>query len=234
MLVPKIVKQSIEDILQLIFPPVCIVCKSTIWNKTDPPLVCPKCLKSCKPVTREFIHAQILNRLEDCFLDELYVGLQFNETMQALIHHIKYMQMNGLAAKVALFAQRFIEEEISAEKIDIAFPVPLHPLREKERGYNQSAYIARGFFKQTGIIVRTDSLERNRPTQSQTKLNREERRSNVHNAFQLPRTETILGKTVALVDDVVTTGATINECARVLKVGGAVKVVGIALATPVN
>lgn len=154
--------------------------------------------------------------------------------MRAVIHHFKYRRMNYLALQIASFLKKFFSQELEAQKIDLAFPVPLHPAREKERGYNQSAYIARGLFDESKIPVAEEILIRIRQTESQTRLNREERRTNVSGAFQLLPVGNGAGKTVALVDDVITTGATMNECARVLKEGGTKRVIGVALSSPLD
>lgn len=113
-------------------------------------------------------------------------------------------------------------------------PVPLHPIRQKERGYNQSKFISKGMVKILGGTIIENALTRDKNTVSQTTLNREERQQNVHQAFQMGRPSAISGKTIILVDDLITTGATMNECARVLKENGAKQVIGVAVASPIG
>jgi len=109
-------------------------------------------------------------------------------------------------------------------KIDIIIPVPLHKVKERERGYNQSFYIAKGISENNNLIIDKTSLQRVYYTTTQTKLNLLQRKSNIKNAFLVKDNNNIANKNILLVDDVVTTGSTINECARVLLENGAQKV----------
>ncbi|MDE2847219.1 MAG: ComF family protein, partial [Gemmatimonadota bacterium] len=106
----------------------------------------------------------------------------------------------------------------------------LHPLRRRERGYNQSACIARGISDVTGIPVLEDVLGRNRNTPTQTSLSPEARMANVEGVFELARSDAVGGATVSLVDDIFTTGATINSCARALLQAGAGRVFALTVA----
>ncbi|GAB4375543.1 MAG: hypothetical protein Kow0042_21070 [Calditrichia bacterium] len=142
--------------------------------------------------------------------------------------------MIRLAQNAGILAASCLSHFTTNEPLDLIIPVPLHPVREKERGYNQSYHIARGLFSQSGLPIHQNLLRRIRHTRSQTELNREERRNNVDQAFQVVHDPEIKGKTIALIDDVVTTGATLNECARVLKLAGARRVLGFTLSTPLD
>ena len=106
------------------------------------------------------------------------------------------------------------------EGIDVIVPVPLTKKREKERGYNQSYHIAIGISEATGIPIITDAVRRVVFTESQTRKSKEERQTNVADAFRLVSSAGIEGKHVLLVDDVITTGATIFSCAGELLKGG--------------
>ena len=106
---------------------------------------------------------------------------------------------------------------------DWLIPVPLHPTRKRERGFNQSGEIARHFSRIVGIPVAQHWLLRTRPTKVQAGLTRRERRHNVSGAFAMSKQADVDGKTVLVIDDVFTTGATLNECARILRQSGATK-----------
>jgi ComF family protein len=114
-------------------------------------------------------------------------------------------------------------------KTDLIVPVPLHPNRQKERGYNQSLLLAEQLSTTLGQPLDTKSLIRQRMTQSQMTLKRAERKTNVANAF-ICQSDRLSGKTILLIDDVCTTGATLNACAEALKNSGVTAVFGLTLA----
>jgi ComF family protein len=109
-------------------------------------------------------------------------------------------------------------------------PVPLHPAKCRERGYNQSEYICQGIHAVTGLRVITGLLKRQRYTESQTHLEIEERRKNVAGAFVLDPSAEVSGRTFLIVDDVITTGATMSACAKTLGDHGAGIVIACSVA----
>lgn len=231
MKLPKFVTQQVEGILQIIYPPVCFICKKVDADVSVSRTICHNCLKSLKPISKKFIQREVLNRIDQCFLDNLWVAYQFDEIFQQIVHLIKYNQMNHLVKYVASYAKISIFSKIQIEHNMIIVPVPLHVSREKERGFNQSKYIAQGLFEKD---VSENILIRMKPTKSQTTLDREERKQNVLDAFVVLDSSLLSGKRVILVDDVVTTGATMNECAKVLKMNGVIDVIGVVLASPLT
>jgi ComF family protein len=117
-----------------------------------------------------------------------------------------------------------LKEQIINWNVDIIVPVPLHSLRKFDRGFNQSKYIANGIGNEIGINVKSNILKRIRYTETQTNLTLKEREENISNAFQAKHKKMIEGNTFLLVDDIITTGATIKECGKVLLANCAVKV----------
>ena len=113
---------------------------------------------------------------------------------------------------------------------ELLVPVPLHPQREAKRGYNQAALLAVALGEEIGLPVAEQALQRVRNTASQTKLTRQERRVNVNAAFEMKTGADFQGKHVVLVDDVATTGATLEACAITLLQGGAKNVSAFTLA----
>lgn len=109
--------------------------------------------------------------------------------------------------------------------------VPLHPKREQSRGYNQSYLIARELGRELGIKNEPRLLARVKNTHSQSLLKRDERLENIKDAFRITDTSRVEGKAIFLVDDILTTGATLNECSRVLKGAGAKKIVAAVIAS---
>jgi ComF family protein len=112
---------------------------------------------------------------------------------------------------------------------DLIAPVPLHPRRFRQRGYNQSALLALELGRRLEMPVREDAMQRTRHTAPQVNLGVEERRANVHGAFSARR-RLVSGRRVILVDDVLTSGATLEACAKALQEAGASRVCGFTLA----
>ena len=118
----------------------------------------------------------------------------------------------------------------TVREADFITAVPLYPRRERERGYNQAVLLAAKLAKRTGIPFRGSIMYRNRPTATQTRLTAAQRLHNVKGVFSVPRPRRVRGARVVLVDDVMTTGATVNECARTLQSAGAASVMVMTIA----
>ncbi len=153
-------------------------------------------------------------------------------TLQLLIHQLKYSGMRGVGEELGKEVGRLLQASLPGVHFDGVVPVPLHRVKQRERGYNQSVCIAQGIRSVTGIPVAGSILLRGRYTETQTKLDAEQRKENVRDAFILApgRKSAIRGKTYLLVDDVITTGATIVSCARVLASEGAGKLYAASIA----
>jgi len=143
-----------------------------------------------------------------------------------LVQALKYRAWLGLAS---FFAQRLASR--ANEAADLLIPIPLHPDRLAQRGFNQALEIARGLAARTGVILDPRAARRVHNTAPQTDLPHEERAKNIRGAFETRGDLT--GKAVAVVDDVMTTGATANELARVLKRAGAARVHNLVVARAV-
>ena len=152
----------------------------------------------------------------------------FGPQTQALIHAFKYQGYSFLADFLGeRMAQEFIKYP-ELTPIDWVVPVPLHPKKRRVRGYNQSQLLAESFCKRTGLLLRGEVLLRQRDTLSQARLKRAERLTNMAGAFAaLPE---VKGKRILLIDDVATTGATLEGCAVALKQAGAKQVTAFTLA----
>jgi ComF family protein len=158
----------------------------------------------------------------------------FEDPLKEIIHQFKYRSHRSLARPLSelLFSvYRSHEEDYSS---DLIVPVPLHKSRERTRGFNQAFELSKPFGRMVRIPVSTSVLVRVRPTKVQAGLSRRERRLNVAGAFQLSQTKPIEDKALLLVDDVFTTGATLNECAKILKRNGARRVNVLTLARVVR
>ncbi len=146
------------------------------------------------------------------------------------IHQMKYGGKAYLARPLGKLMAYFATDWLEDCDRYLIMPVPLHPKRLRERGYNQSLLLARAMSLLLGIKIDLLSLRRVKNTRSQTGLNSEERKKNVRGAFALDREKDFKGQSIILVDDVATTGHTMNECAKILKTAGCEEVLCLVLA----
>ena len=164
-------------------------------------------------------------------IDGIRSPLAFQGVVRRAVHQLKYGHFKALAAPLGQLLAEYVRLEVVAA--DVLVPVPLHSRRLRERGYNQSALLAAEVGKLNGTPVVEGSLVRLRHTKAQVKTaGAEERQRNLSGAFCC-RDERLSGKRVLLVDDVCTTGATMNSCAIALREAGASSVWGLALAREV-
>ncbi len=181
-------------------------------------MICDSCWHDLPEINED---RDLLKEIQSKFSTEIYFSKviaiwEFSPTIQIAIHHLKYKNFKMLAERIGIFmAERLSRLSLSMENT-ILIPVPLHKTRMRERGYNQSALLCRVIASQTGFTYNDQILKRIRYIQSQTKLNVSERLANVHGAFKVASPKEIVNKIIILVDDVITTGATANECAREL------------------
>ena len=148
--------------------------------------------------------------------------------VQHLIHELKYKGNADAGIFLGQELGKNLKDAPLFQSIDYLIPVPLHPKREKERGYNQSLVIARGISEVTGIPIDENYLVRSVNTTTQTHKSKEERWKNVKDIFEVRHPEQLEGKYVLLIDDVLTTGATLEACALKLS---AIKGITISCAT---
>lgn len=151
-------------------------------------------------------------------LDGMRAAVAYDAVPRRIALRLKHGRRPGLAETIARRLERLVD---AADTPPLIAPVPLHRWRIWSRGYNQSALIGRALARRTGLPFVPDLLVRRRATPSLRGLGRSERRQAVHDAFAVPPGHAITGAAVLLIDDVFTTGATANACARALKAAGA-------------
>jgi len=150
--------------------------------------------------------------------------------VREFVHRFKYDGAFYLRHQLAAWlAETLADPRMKAHPVDALIPVPLHPTRKREREFNQAEVLA-GIVAKTGRLRVVPMLKRVRYTTTQTRLDRHERMENLRNAFALAKTADVPGKHLVLVDDVLTTGSTLDECARVLRAAGAASVRAITVA----
>lgn len=152
-------------------------------------------------------------RLRRVFLDQGVSLFRYEGTVRLAIERLKYDRVTDLAPALGAYLAEGTQKLPPA---DLLVPVPLHPARVRERGFSQTLLLAQAAGEQSGLPVDSRSLVRTRHTRSQMGLSREARLVNLRDAFRV-RGNALEGKRVILVDDVITTGSTLNECARALK-----------------
>lgn len=166
--------------------------------------------------------------------DRARAAVLFEGVARHLVHNLKYADRLDLARPMARLMRQAGGELLADAQMLV--PVPLHPFRLWRRRFNQAALLARHIARESGVPVRADLLARTRVTPSQTALSRTQRRANVAGAFAVRRTATSLvaGARVVIVDDVYTTGATLDACARALSRAGAARVDALTFARVVE
>jgi ComF family protein len=163
-------------------------------------------------------------------LDGLLACAFHSDPLREAIHQFKYQDLRSLAALLGkLMAEGWATLAPAGASVDVIVPVPLHAARQRQRGYNQSALLARELGACLGRPVAEDSLVRTKATAPQVGLNAEERRANVCDAFRCTGTD-LSGKRVLLVDDVCTTGSTLESAGVALREAGTVSVWAYTLA----
>ncbi len=218
-------KQHLLDpLLSFVFPSLCVVCSTPLKNNDA--CLCKTCLNDLTLLDPGYVCA-IKEEIKSPYFDKLYIIYEFDTVFQTLIHLLKYQHFTDISRLLA----KALLTEITG-KYDFTSAVPLNSVRLRERGYNQSALIAGYFAQERALPFSADLIERIKNTPSQTKLNREQRIENMKDAFICR--QNLNGRNILLIDDVITTGSTLNACAQVLKAAGAKRVDIGALATPVG
>ncbi|MCF6290474.1 MAG: ComF family protein [Desulfobacterales bacterium] len=230
-----------QAVREICFPSSCLGCAASLAGRS-PPYFCPACAREiiavrqpfCPVCGRPFFSASGPGHLcGTClatgrnFSRARAVALYQGALVQA-IHTFKYTGHTGGLSSFAVLKDLLGPGDLL--RPDLIVPVPLHPRRLKERGFNQALLLARAFFPARRHRIVAALLQRKRYTPPQTTLSGPARRKNVRSAFRVKAPAQLVGQTVLLVDDVYTTGATVDECARVLVRAGARKVEVLTLA----
>ena len=235
----------LSNLLDIIYPPRCYVCSEFLdYHPPDRGDICDVCFSGFKKLTHPFCsiccepfksNEEEDHLCEKClrkrpYYDELRAPYLYEEALMDAIQLIKYSGKSYIIKSLGPILGEFAKIWINNRNDMIIIPVPLHRKKIKERGFNQSALLVKTISPILEIETDFFTLIRTRYTKSQAGLNLDERRKNVKGAFEVRGDKNIKGKSVILVDDVATTGNTLNECARILKKAGAEKVLGLTLA----
>ncbi len=216
-------------LMDAIAPLHCETCDARIVSRTHVHRVCDACLYMFESAPED---DSLLNQLytqnnKDSFISSIESHFAFHQEapIQQTIHAIKYENAQQMAFDFGKYIARIRKHR----EVDYYIPVPLHSARLRERGYNQSLFIAQGISSITKVPV-INALERLFYSTTQTKLSSKDRMQNVQGIFSIKNVDLIRDKRLMLIDDVMTTGSTLEECAQVLLESGACSVSVITLA----
>lgn len=209
------VKELWQDFVFLLYPNVCVHCQGVLVKNEE--ILCTSCLLDL-PLTHHHEHHENPVYQSLSFLDRLdFAGshLQFHKqgVAQSLLHKLKYSNRYDVGIYMGQMIGREWYQKI-AGKVDYVIPVPIHRKKERRRGYNQSDAIAEGIYLQTGVPARTDIMVRILHKTSQTGKGKTDRWTALQKAYRAVRPHDLKRKRVLLVDDVITTGATISYLAE--------------------
>jgi len=219
-----------DNLVNLFFPNLCVVCGKYGF------LLCPDCLcqieknvtSTCPECGRITVNCRFCPRCRGTYnkhIHAVFVATSYHSVeIKKLIKSLKYQGLTALSEVCGeLIYQRIKKMDLPSDLVIV--PVPLHHYKYNRRGFNQSELIARYLSKRL-TVSGADALVRKKDTKSQARLPRKERLENMIDAFQCRDREFICDKNILLIDDVLTTGSTLNECARILKNSGAKRVYG--------
>lgn len=211
-----VLKDFCNSLFKFLYPNRCIGCLKLVLDEEE--YLCIECIFNF-PILNylDYKDNELYNRINSfTSIDGGVAYLFFSEggIARNIIHSIKYESNFKLAHFIAKKFVHHIRDKID---VDFILPVPLHPKKKMKRGYNQSDLIAEEMAKELKILWSPNALVRVKNTSSQTKKSAESRSLNVENAFRVVENDVLEGKKILLVDDVITTGATVSECIKAVK-----------------
>ena len=234
-------------IVNLIYPNHCLVCNASIdWQEARP--ICgqcwqgvinhspPFCSKCGRPLKETANPALIRKKLcSNCITTKYYfqqgwTAAAFNGIIKNCIHLLKYQGKISLADPLSSLMAGFYKQYLKDQKFDLIIPVPLSRLKYRQREFNQAELLARQISRTIGLKTDPNNLIRTRPAPAQVQLDRVQRLMNLKDAFKVKKPAKAAGRNILLIDDVFTTGSTLNECAHALLKAGARQVSVFALA----
>lgn len=226
--VKSVAKGLLNDLLDFVFPPECLVCECRLARNEH--FFCDKCREladdieySICPSCRGEIE-KVKVGCRSCRdrnpITVIWACGSFDQFYRPIVHGIKYHSLIPLARVMSDMIVSRIDQAEAFRLLDVIVPIPLHWTRQRDRGFNQSEMLANELGESLGIPVFPKALTRIRKTLDQTGLSAEARLENMKGAFRVKNADQIVKKRALLVDDVTTTGATLNEAARVLRDAG--------------
>ncbi|NTV50712.1 MAG: ComF family protein [Geobacteraceae bacterium] len=236
------VKQLFHALLDVFLPPLCHICHSFIPN-AGRLHICQTCRDSlplvssplCPVCGIPFIGTGGDHRCSACLrnpphFDAARAHFLYEGPIRDLIHSFKYNRKTHLRNPLALLALEGMNLFLADKNLHLIVPVPLHRSRLQQRGFNQAVLLGKTISRQLSLPITPNALIRSRPTEPQIDLTAAQRRVNVKGAFTVSKPDQVVGKRILLLDDVMTTGSTMDECAKELKKAGADVVIAATIA----
>ena len=199
-----------EKISNLLYPPVCGIC-----GKIAQKGICIKCNVELKKQAEENILQK--EEIEEKNFEELMYIFKYEGQVRKLILDYKFNEKSYMYKTFVNFLLNDKKIFENIKKYDKIIPVPISKKRYKERGYNQSLLIANEISKQTNLELVNNCLIKTKNIIEQSKLNKEDRQQNIQGVYSIQNEEIITNKKVLLIDDIYTTGSTVNECSKILQ-----------------
>lgn len=213
-----------EKILNLIYPQTCGIC-----GKLSPNSLCNKCEIELKKQTEN----QIINNgaeIKDKYFNELMYIFKYEGQIRKLILDYKFNEKSYIYLTFVNFLLKNKKIFENIKNYDTIIPVPISKKRQKARGYNQSLLIAKEISNQTNLELVNNCLIKTKNIIEQSKLNKEDRMQNIQGAYKLKNKQLIKNKKILVIDDIYTTGSTVNECSKILRQGNPNKIGILVLA----
>lgn len=233
-------------ILDLIYPEegICFIC-DTYDESVNEGHICSQCREKlnfisdnkCSICGKPLKDNPLIKKCYNCKKHPYYFtraisAVEYHGTIKEAIYKYKYGKKTYMYKTFGpILVQAIRASNIDISDIDIIVPVPLHRMKTIKRGFNQSELLGKYISQSFNIPLNTKNLIRHKKTLRQNNLDRSDRRSNIKNAFRVMKKENFVGKRVILVDDIFTTGATVDECSKVLVNAGAKEIIVVTLAT---
>lgn len=227
-------KNLLSDCLSILYPELCQGCGNALFKYER--CICLSCIYK---LPRTNFHYEDDNPIARVFwgrvkLEHVSAFVYFNKKgrVQNLMHQFKYKNRKDIGFELGKLYGQDLKKSNWIAEIDLIIPVPLHKKKHKKRGYNQSEEIVKGLTNSLGIPMNCTWLQRTKESETQTKKNRIQRWENVKEIFEITDKESLTDKHIILVDDVITTGATIEACAQKLLEVSGLKLSVLSLAYP--
>lgn len=235
----------LRSLQEIIYPRYCLLCHKKISVKDTKELVCTECIEAitlnippfCQKCGRHILGKYATKNIcKDCahtnfYFDRAWASCRYDDSVREMIHNFKYKNKIGLKKQLSELLIKFVKNYyLPVNHCDYVIPIPLSPSKFREREFNQAQILADELASHFGLKMMDSNLKRIRNTQSQTELEKKLRWQNIQGAFSLKESNLIREKVILVIDDVLTSGATISEAAKTLKEAGAAVVFALTIA----